>query len=138
MYDRLKDFPIYETRQASVDAKYYNHVEVALKRLHENELRYHIPGLKHLVLILQHNAWIIVDRVLHDTPVAAWVNFETADRSNLHEPVKCQINYYHANATMVLRRTLEAMDVMLTEDLRVGQTDVHGDILPFSKNDDDR
>ena len=137
MYDRLKDFPIYETRQASVDASYYNHVEVALKRLHEEELRYHIPGLKHLVLILQHNAWVIVDRVFNDTPVAAWVDFQTRNRANLHEPVKCQINYYHANAPMILRRTLQAMDIMLTEDLAVDQTDAHGDVLPFNKTDDE-
>lgn len=81
------------------------------------EVRFRIPRLKHLDLILQKDAWIVVDRVLNDIPVVAWMNFHAAHRDNLHEPVKCHIRYWHAAATMIKTRTLEAMEMLLGEEL---------------------
>jgi hypothetical protein len=91
-------------------------VLVALKRLGK-QVRFRIPGLKHLDLILQKDAWIVVDRALHDYPIIAWTEFEVKGREAIHEPIKCKIRYFHANATMIKARTLEAMDMLLSEEL---------------------
>ena len=57
MYDRLDNMPIYKHLDSSVDANFYNHVLVALKRLGP-EIRFPIPKLKHLDLILEKEAWL--------------------------------------------------------------------------------
>jgi len=116
MYNRLSEIPVYENRQSEVSAIHYNHVQIALKRIGE-EIRLQIPKLKHLDLILQKDAWIIVDRVLNDVPVAAWVDFETVQRNNLHKPIKCKQQLYHSHAHMILQHTIEAMELLLGEQL---------------------
>lgn len=103
-------------RDSKVDANYYNHVLVALKRLGK-QVRFRIPKLKHLDLILQKDAWIVVDRALHDYPIVAWTEFEVKGRDSMHEPINCKIRYFHANATMIKARTLEAMEMLLSEEL---------------------
>lgn len=116
MYTRLNDIPILELRDSSVDALHFNHVQVALKRINRS-LRYPIPKLKHLDLILEKEAWIIVDRVLNDIAVAAWTDFAVEHRENLHQPIACKLRLYHANAGMILDRTLDAMEMLLGEQL---------------------
>lgn len=135
MYDRLDDVPIYDRRQAKVSATHYNHVKLALKRL-GNEVRLVIPRLKHLDLILQDNAWIIVDHVLNDIPIAAWTDFQIKNRDNLHEDVHCQLKLYHMNADLILDRTLEAMELLLGEELSDMLPDELSDVLKFRINDD--
>jgi hypothetical protein len=134
MYNRLDDVPVYAQRAGSMDANYYNHVQLALKRL-GSEIRLGIPGLKHLDLILQKDAWIIVDKVLNDVPVVAWTDFEVEHRDNLHQPVACRIKYYHANATLVMRRTLEAMDRILDEQLAALLPDLPSAVTPLRRED---
>ena len=62
-----------------VEAQYFNVAQTALKRV-DDQWRFKIPGLNHLDLILQEDAWIVVDRVLNDMPVAAWTNFQIEGR----------------------------------------------------------
>lgn len=119
MYTRHDEVPVYTYRDGVIDALYYNHVQVALNRLGES-LRMGIPGLKTLDLILQRDAWIIVDRAFNDVPVAAWTNFDTQRRSALHAPVHCQIRLFHAHAGVILKRVLEAMELLLGEQLDEG------------------
>ncbi len=119
MYTRHDEVPVYEYRDGLLDATHYNHVLVALKRLGES-LRLELPRLKTLDLILQRDAWIIVDRAFNDIPIAAWTNFDTERRSALHAPVHCQIRLYHANAGIILKRVLEAMELLLGEQLEEG------------------
>jgi hypothetical protein len=114
MYTRLNDIPILELRDSSIDALHFNHVQVALKRINHS-LRYPIPKLRHLDLILEKDAWIIVDRVLNDIAVAAWTDFAVEHRENLHEPIACKLRLYHANASIILGRTLDAMELLLGE-----------------------
>jgi hypothetical protein len=135
MYDRLEEVPVYALRQGKVNATHYNHVQLALKRL-GSEIRLQLPRLKHLDLILQHDAWIIVDRVLNDVPVVAWTDFETTSRNNLHEDIACQVKHYHANAVMIMNRSLDAMEMLLSEELPDMLPDDVSDILPFKKKDD--
>ena len=116
MFTRHDELPVYAYLQSKVEATFYNHVQLAFKRLGK-ELRLPIPGLKTLDLILQSDAWIIVDRAFNDMPVVAWADFDVHHRSGLHEPVPCRIRLFHANGGMILRRALEAMDAQLLEQL---------------------
>lgn len=84
-----------------------------------DQVRFRIPGLKHLDLILQKDAWVVVDRVLNDYPIVTWTDFETKQRDSLHEPIRCHIRYFHAAATAIKVRTLEAMEMVLGEELAV-------------------
>ena len=134
MYSRLDDVPVYAHRDGKLGASYYNHVQLALKRLGD-EIRLSIPKLKHLDLILQKNAWIIVDRALNDVPVVAWTDFETGNRDNLHEPITCKVKHYHANAIMIMNRTLEAMDLLLGEQLAELLPHEKTSVIPFRKDE---
>jgi hypothetical protein len=141
MYTRHDEVPELASRDGKVDALYYNHVQTALKRLSEShtgasEIRLEIPKLKHLDLILQKDAWIIVDRVLNDFPIAAWTHFQTEHRESLHEPILCEIHLFHYAASMILKRTLEAMDVLLEKALKQQLPEQKSDVLPFKKSSD--
>lgn len=108
--------PRFETRAGQVKALHYNHVQTGLHRLHV-KLRYRIPKLKHLDLILQKDAWIVVDHVLNDMPIIAWTNFETEHRKTLHQDINCEIRLFHYAAEKILERTLDAMELLLSEEL---------------------
>jgi uncharacterized membrane-anchored protein len=139
MYTRHDEVQILGSRAGKVDALYYNHVHTALKRLRDNhqsdsQIRLAIPELKHLDLILQKDAWIIVDRVLNDYPIAAWTNFQTEHRDSLHEAIVCEIRLFHYAASMILKRTLEAMEILLGEALKEQITEQKSGVLPFRKS----
>jgi uncharacterized membrane-anchored protein len=138
MYTRHDEVQELGSRAGKVDAIYYNHVQTALKRLRDNQqadtqIRLAIPELKHLDLILQKDAWIIVDRVLNDFPIAAWTHFQTDHRDSLHEPILCEIHLFHYAASMILKRTLEAMEVLLGEALKEQLSEQKSGVLPFRK-----
>ena len=116
MSNRLDDLPVYEYKKSEVAGHYYNHVSLALKRL-DKQIRLSIPGLKHLDLILDNEAWIIIDTVHAEFPIAAWSDFETEGRTDLAAPVKCVIRTYHAAADLILERTLDAMEQIIDERL---------------------
>jgi hypothetical protein len=132
LYTRHNEVPQLSARAGKVDALYYNHVQTALKQL-GNQIRLTIPRLKHLDLIIQKDAWIIVDTVLNDVPVVAWTNFKTKGRDSLHEPIQCEIRFFHYAASMILNRTLEAMELMLGE-LEQSLPNKKSDVLPIKKD----
>ncbi len=134
LYTRHDEVPQLGARPSKVDANYYNHVQTALKRL-GNQIRLTIPKLKHLDLILQKDAWIIVDKVLNDYPIAAWTKFETGGRDSLHKPIQCELRYFHYAASMILNRTLEAMEIMLGEEMEKYLPNEKSSVLPFTKDD---
>lgn len=133
LYTRHDEVPQLGSRAGKVDALYYNHVQTALKQL-GNQIRLTIPKLKHLDLIIQKDAWIIVDTVLNDVPVVAWTNFEIKGRESLHEPIQCEIRFFHYAASMILNRTLEAMELMLGEELEQELHKNKSDVLPIKKD----
>jgi hypothetical protein len=133
LYTRHNEVPLLHNREGKVEAVYYNEVQTALKKL-GRQIRFPIPKLKHLDLILQKDAWIVVDRALSDFPVLAWTSFQTENRDSLHEPVKCEVRIFHFAASMILRRTLDAMDLMLGEQLSEIINDEKADVLPFKKD----
>ena len=132
LYTRHNEVPQLASRKGKVDALYYNHVQTALKQLGP-QIRLKIPKLKHLDLILQKDAWIVVDTVLNDIPVVAWTIFETENRDSLHEPIQCEIRFFHFAASMILNRTLEAMELMLGEQLAEFLPDDSTTVIPFKE-----
>lgn len=132
MYRRLDSVPVFEYRDGELPAHYYNDVQVALKRLGE-DLRFAIPRLRHLDLILQKDAWIIVDRVLNDIPVVAWTDFQAAHRESLHEPIPCRIRLYHMHGSLVMDRTLVAMELILGEMLANDASPDDASIAPIKR-----
>ncbi len=133
MYRRHEEVPVYEYRDAIIEAHYFNTVQTALRRLGA-ELSLSIPGLKTLDLILQPDAWIVVDRALYDVPIAAWTEFDTGRRETLHKPVHCQLRLYHVNAGMIIKRVLDSMEQILGERLDALSNGTHG-VIGFPSKD---
>jgi len=129
-YTRHNEVTVLNARPGKVEAIYFNHVQTAFKRLGP-QIRLRIPTLKHLELVLQKDAWIVVDRVLSEFPVLCWTNFESVHRDNLHEPIKCEVRYFHYASSMIYNKTIEGMETMLSELLDAGSSDKRPDVLPF-------
>ncbi len=120
MYQRHDEVPFLVERITAMEALYFNRAKLALNRLN-SQLRLPIPGLKTLDLIVQENAWIVVDRAFNDVPVIAWSDFDADTRDTLHQPIRCRLRLYHAHASIILGRVLKAMDELL--DQRLHQTE---------------
>ena len=116
-YTRHNEIQFLDSHQDTIEAKYFNVALTALKRS-KDPIRFKIPGLNHLDLLIQPDAWIIVDRVLNDMPIVAWSGFNTEGRDNLHNPVSCEVRLYHFGARVVLNRTLIAMQEILGRTLK--------------------
>ncbi len=129
MYTRHEEVPVFEYRDGMIDAHYYNTVQTAFKRLGE-EIRLTIPQMKTLDLILQRDAWIVVDRALNDVPIIAWANFDTERREALHTPLHCQLRLFHAHGGVIIKRVLEAMELLLGERLNAIETSHQVIIFP--------
>jgi len=119
MYSRHDEVPVLSTWPDQVEALHYNLVQRALMRTGQ-PIRLELPGLKTLDLILQADAWVIVDRAFNDIPVTAWTDMKPADERGLHEPVPCELRYYHGHAAMITKQVLELMDELLNEKLNEG------------------
>jgi len=113
---RLADLPIFERRSDTVDGHFYNHARLALKRL-GNPTRLSLEGLRGLDFVIENEIWVCVDRTLNDIPVLAWVDFNSNGRSALHEPVRCELRFYHCHAGVIRARVLEIMERYVTEHL---------------------
>ncbi|VAW59977.1 hypothetical protein MNBD_GAMMA08-558 [hydrothermal vent metagenome] len=133
MYTRHNEVQQLRSEATEVQAIYYNHVQTALKRLN-NQIRFKIPTLKHLDLILQNDAWIVVDTVLNDMPIIAWSDFNIEHRETLHQPVKCVIRFYHFAADKIMDKTLEAMELVLGEKMADDLPDEVSHVLDFKRD----
>jgi hypothetical protein len=131
MKSYLNDIPVYQRLETTVKAEHFNLVKIALKRL-GSPIRLELPKLRTLDFLLDEETWIIVDRSLNDIPVMAWLDFETKDRS-LHEPLKCRLNLYHAHATIIHSRVIEAMTLLLGEKLADLEQNGDGSITQLPK-----
>ena len=108
MSTRIKDMPVYATRSDEVEASLYNLWRRA--RLHLTlPLRLDLPGLKQMLMVVEHDHWVVVDQCQYDLPVIAWVKFEDDDRNSLHTPVACTLNYYHYLASRIREKALVLM-----------------------------
>ena len=132
MYIRHTEIPALSAWPDTIAAVHFNIVHRALKRT-PGGIRLRLPGLKTLDLILQDDAWIIVDRAFNDVPVAAWLDFQVDRERALHDPVPCELRYFHGHAGMVTKRVLNLMDDLLNEQLRDGD-DSH-QVIDFPQKD---
>lgn len=132
-YTRHDEVLILGSWPSNVDAHYFNAALTAQKRL-EVPIRFKIPTLNHLDLIVQENAWVVVDRVLNDMPIVAWTDFQTDGRDNLHEAIACEIRIYHFAARMILKTTLDAMEVILGQYVAERDNGKVITLLPFKKD----
>ena len=135
MPSRLDDIPVYEYKTGEIESHYYNHVQIALKRIGK-QIRIEIPGLKHLDLILDQEAWIIVDRVHADVPIAAWSDFDAQKRESLSTPINCTIRTYHQNADLIMQRTLDSMETFIDEELAKGYEPDTDKVINITKKSD--
>jgi len=133
MYSRHNEVPLLDTWPSQIDAHYFNHVQRALKRM-GHEIRLDLPGLKHLDLILQKDAWIIVDRVLNDYPIGVWCDFQIEHRDNLHQSINCTLRSFHYGTRMVMSRTLESMEKSLINELDKLAPEEDPHVIPFKKS----
>jgi len=109
MSRRLDDIPVYELIETAVNASNYNLVQIAFKRLGE-PIGIPLTGLRRLELILDHEAWIVVDHDMNDIPILAWTDFQIVNRHALHESVLCHLKTYHMHASIILDRVTEFME----------------------------
>ncbi len=116
---RLDDIPALRSVPYAMEARLYNQVRLALRRL-DNPLRVLLKGLRSLDFLLEDEAWAVVDRSLNDVPVLAWRDF--ARRQDLHSPIPCRLHYYHAHADVILHKALAALESALAERLAAGRT----------------
>lgn len=132
VYTRHNEVLVLDSKPGEVDAHYFNVAQIALKRMGD-QIRFRIPTLNHLDLIIQEDAWIVVDRVLHDMPVACWTEFQIEGRDNLHEPITCEVCIFHFAARTILKITLDAMEEFLRESFNESDNDEDAKLVPLKK-----
>ncbi len=116
MTTRIRDMPVYAAREEQVDATLYNLWRRA--RLHlKLPMRIELSGLKSMVLIVEHDCWVVVDERQFDLPVLAWLDFQDSGRDSLHTTVNCTLNYYHYMASHPRGKALIRMREILEKKL---------------------
>jgi hypothetical protein len=128
---RLREVPALKVMDSVVAAKHYNRVRLALARL-ENPLRFPLPHLRGLDMLLTREEWVCVDRTLNDLPVLAWTDFQVADRMALHAPVSCRLRFYHAYAGLIVGTLLQDVSVILAERLNKARPPLKRSITPLA------
>lgn len=120
----IDNIPTLLTETNSIDASIYNRIRLGLLRA-ELPLRVPLTGLRGMDVILDHKAWMCIDRTFYDLPVLAWTDFAPSARSSLQDPVRCRIHYYHVHADFivdtVLRATVNALRERAARDKRMGE-----------------
>jgi hypothetical protein len=119
MDERLARMPVMAQRIDYIEAGYYNIWRRARARWGA-PMRLLLPELKEMSLILDDNYWVCIDTVKYDAPILAWVELEDQDRTTLHLPIACKLNYYHFAASALRARALEQMEITLSERLATG------------------
>jgi hypothetical protein len=103
----------------TIDAHCYNLARLALRRL-PRPVRVALDGLRGLEILVEDKYWLCVDSNAEDRPILAWTDFETKDRSSLHEPVRCQLYLLHHHSGLVMGLALDALERALDKALSRG------------------
>jgi len=127
---RLHSVPALKVMDSVVAAKHYNRVRLALARL-DNPLRFPLPHLRGLDMLLSDEAWVCVDRTLDDLPVLAWTDFQVHGRLALHAPVPCRLRFFHAYAGLIVGTLLQDVAVILAERLVRAQRPLKKRVTPL-------
>jgi hypothetical protein len=129
---RLRELPALKVIDSVVAARHYNRVRLALARL-ENPLRFPLPHLRGLDMVLNDQEWVCVDRTLNDLPVLAWTDFQRQDRIALHAPIACRLRFFHAYAGLIVGTLLQDVAVILAERLNRARPPVKRSVTPLSR-----
>ena len=116
MRSRLEGIPRYSSDTAEIPAALFNEIRLALIRL-DKSIRFPIPRLRNLEIILDKETWIVVDSSLNDVPIVAWLDFDTSHRDALHQPIQCKVYSYHAHADIIIETVLEELHKELDKRL---------------------
>lgn len=116
MATRLDEVPVYASRADEIDARHYNLWRRARQRF-GRPLRLELPGVSGMELILDDDSWVVVDVRQFELPILAWVDILGDNRSALHEPVPCKLNYYHFAATRIRAKVLDILQHALEDRL---------------------
>jgi len=117
MDKRLADMPVMAERMDEIEAEYYNVWRRARTRWGA-PMRLALPGLREVNLILDDAYWVCVDTARYNAPLLAWVDLQDQDRTNLHLPIPCTLNYYHISASAVRAKSLNLMHKILSDRLK--------------------
>lgn len=128
MYTRHKEIPAFSAWPSRVEAQCFNAVQRALSK-RGSWLRLPLPELAKLELILQPQEWIVVDPMLNDLPIAAWAGLTPDPARGIHEPVSCELSYYHGAAGKVAAK----VPGLLLSVLGTPTAGEAGKVIPFPK-----
>ena len=76
-----------------------------------------LPGLGTMKLALLPDALVVADRALGHLPIAAWTGIRALPDRALHEPVPCQIAYFHSRGERLFGAMKAAMERQLQRHL---------------------
>lgn len=76
-----------------------------------------LPGLGMMKLALLPDALVIADRELGHLPMAAWTDIRPLPERALHEPVPCQLTYYHSRGERLIGAIRVAMERALRQHM---------------------
>lgn len=126
----IADRSTLEVRPHTLSAGHYNDLRLGLLRLGE-PLRLRLPWIKGLGAIIDHHAWVAIDRMFNDQPLFALTGFQRRHDA-LHEPVACEVRILHFRADLILEHAIDGMREAMAEALdAAGATqsrDAPGDI----------
>lgn len=107
----------------TIEAAYYNHVRLALRRL-GNPIRVNLPAHRTLDVILSDEVWLCVDDGHDDQPIMAWTDFDTRKHNQaLYEAVPCKLRLYHMHAGLIMGSALDALEQSLVQRLSEASVD---------------
>lgn len=90
-----------------IEAPDFNRIRLILAHS-AKPLRLSLPRHRGLEVILDQDAWLVVDSLKGDEPVLAWTAFKRPHTA-LHEPVNCEVRLYHTHAGLIMGSALEAL-----------------------------
>ncbi len=115
--DKLRGMPVLAIRPDEIDARLYN-MWRRLRLRTGPHVEFPLHGLSGMRLILEDDAWCVVDETRHDVPVLAWTDFAALkSRQSLHEPIACRLNHFHYMATSLRGPTLDRLEGLLASRL---------------------
>ena len=113
---RLDRMPIMAQRESHIDASAYN-VWRRARNVWGAPMKMILPEINEFQLHLTDDYWVVVDLSRNSALVLAWVDLEGRDRTTLHKPITCKLNYYHFAASAIRAKSLILMEEMLGKRL---------------------
>jgi hypothetical protein len=130
MSTRIENVPKLRTVPASIAAELYNTALLTTLRL-ESPFRIRLTGLRTIDVVINRHTWVCLDRSMYDLPALAWTCINQNNRSALHTPVECELNYYHIHANISAHKVLDNLHSALKEALVSATPNQPGKIITF-------